>query len=563
MQINNPVKRTLLSLKAYWITAILFSVAVNMLLLVTPVYMLQIYDRVLTSGSLDTLILLSIMAAVLLAVFAAAESGRRRVFALIGDAFGERLNKPVFRAGLATGGRTLETDVGHLARVQSFFVNGLIAPLFDAPFVPLFILLIFFIHPALGALSLVGALILIALAVATELSSQGRQARARQCETKSNNFLSGLVRQSNAIFSMGMASRMEARWRKLRHAAMEETLASSGRTGFLSSVTKSVRQTLQVASLGLGAFLVLNQQVSAGAIIAVSIIMGRALAPIDQLVGSWRQIVDVRAAWQSLATQLKDMSLDPTEPTLLPRPDARLDIDKLDVACPGSEEALFSPPELSLAGGEILYVAGPSGGGKTSFLQTVSGLRRPLNGAVLLGGRSIHDWDTDDRGRHIGYLPQNVELLPGSVIDNISRFAGAEPEKAFAAAEAAGCHETVLRLTDGYDTVIGAGGAYLSAGQRQLIGVARAIYDNPALVLFDEPTANIDARSIGAVLTLLAELKRKGTVVIVATHDLRLLQAASHVLTLQAGKAVLNTQPEYAERLSRAAKAISMERKTG
>ena len=561
MQTENPVKQTLRSLRAFWVAAMMFSVAVNLLLLVTPIYMLQVYDRILTSGSLDTLILLSLMAGALLLVFAAAESGRRRVFSLIGGAFGSRLNRPLFQVGLRTGGPALEMGVGHLSRLQGFFVNGLIAPIFDAPFTPLFILLIFFIHPALGALSLFGAIVLIALAVATELSSRGCQARARQCETRANAFLSGLVRQANAIISMGMVSKTETRWRKLKAAALKETLRSSGRTGFLSSLTKSVRQILQVSALGLGALLVLKQEISPGAIIAVAIIMGRALAPIDQLVGSWRQIVDVRAAWQALCAQLNGISLKQDKATDLPRPKPQLCFNDLAIACPGSEDPLFKTPPITLEGGSVLLVAGPSGGGKTSFLQTVSGVRKPLQGAVQLGGRSIHDWRPDDRGRYMGYLPQNIELLPGTAVDNISRFSdGDEPEKVFKAAMAAGAHPTILSLKDGYDTVIGSGGAYLSAGQRQLIGVARAVYGDPTLVLFDEPTANMDAPSLATLLTLLKELKRAGAIVIVATHDLRLLPAADRVLTLQAGKAILSDQSDYAARLSRAAKAVSMQR---
>lgn len=563
MQTDNPVKQTLRSLRVFWVAALMFSVVVNLLLLVTPVYMLQVYDRILTSGSLDTLVLISLMAGGLLLVFAAAESGRRRVFALIGGAFGSRLNGPLFHAGLRTGGPALETGVGNLARIQGFFVNGLIAPLFDAPFTPFFILLIFFIHPVLGALSLTGAVILIALAVATELSARGCQARARQCETRSNAFLSGLVRQANAIISMGMVSKTERRWRKLKGAALKETLKSSGRTGFLSSLTKSVRQILQVGALGVGALLVLRQEISPGAIIAVSIIMGRALAPIDQLVGSWRQIVDVRAAWQALCVQLQGAPLKQDKATDLPRPTARLTLKELAVACPGSEDPLFSLPTLTLEGGSILLVAGPSGGGKTSFLQTVSGVRKPSHGAVQLGGRAIHDWRPDDRGRYVGYLPQNIELLPGTVVDNISRFAEDEAEEAFRAATAASCHQTILSLTDGYDTLIGPGGAYLSAGQRQLIGVARAVYGGPALMLFDEPTANIDAPSLAGILALLKEMKQAGAVIIVATHDLRLLPIADRVLTLQAGKAVLSDQSDYTARLAQAAKSVSMQRRAG
>lgn len=563
MQTDQPISTTLLSFKAYWAAAVCFSAAANLLLLVTPIYMLQIYDRVLTSGSFDTLILISLMAAVLLFVFAAAETGRRRVFAMIGRALGDQLNTPLFHAGLKTRGASLEDAAGRLARLQGFFVNGQVAPLFDAPFTPFFILVIFFIHPVLGALGLAGVMLLLWLAVVTELSAHGRQQRAQKRERLANAFLSGSARQSSAIISMGMASKIETRWRRLRAAAMNATLASTARTAFLSSLTKSVRQILQVASLGLGAVLVLNQQISAGAIIAASIILGRALAPIDQIVASWRQIVDVRTSWRALSKQLRAAPAQPDQVTAPPRPAPSLSFEKLAIAPPRAEEALVSLPDLTLQRGEMLFVAGPSGGGKTSLLQTLAGVRKPFSGASRLGGRSIHDWAPEDRGLHVGYLPQNVELLPGSVIENIARFADDAPDKAFEAASTAGCDKIILGLADGYDTIIGAGGAYLSAGQRQLIGIARAVYGDPALVLLDEPTANADARAVNAVAKLLDALKRKDAVIVVASHDLRLLPVATHVLTLQAGKAALSTQTEYAEHLARAAKAVNLERLAG
>ncbi len=545
------IKQTFLGLRPYWMTATFFSIVVNALLLVAPIYMLQIYDRVLTSGSFETLFVLSFLAVALLFVFAAAEGGRRRVFSLIGQEISRKLNSVIFRAGLTAehGGRNLGGAFSHLSRIQGFFFNGGIQPFFDAPFVPLFILVIFLIHPALGVFGVAGAVILLGLAIITELASRGAQEEARRREETSNSFLSGLIQQYNAIVSMGMTRLVENRWRQLKDRSTDATLQSSNIVGSLSSLTKSVRQILQVGSLGLGAYFVLVQEISPGAIIAVSIILGRALAPIDQTVAAWRQIVDVRTSLHALRDLLDNAPSPEDEPLALPRPEAELHVNQLAVACPGKKKPLFTQAHLQLNAGQTLLVIGASGGGKTSYLQTLSGVWSPLTGAVRLGGRSIHDWSPCDRGRYIGYLPQNTELLPGSIAENIARFAETENEKVFEAAHTAGCHNVILGLKDGYDTVVGPAGAYLSAGQKQLIGLARTVFDDPAAIFLDEPTANLDAASVKFFQILLQDLKRKGAITVIATHDFRLLSAADYVLTLRDGKAILNTQSDCVEHM--------------
>lgn len=556
------IKKTTLALRPYWLAAIFFSVVVNALLLVAPIYMLQIYDRVLTSGSFDTLLVLSLLAVALLLVFAAAEGGRRRVFSLIGREISRQLNSAIFHAGLTAeqGGRNLGIAFSHLARIQGFFFNGGVQPFFDAPFTPFFILVIFLIHPALGVFSVVGAVILLSLAVVTELASRGPQEEARRREEKSNTFLSGLIQQYNAIIGMGMTTLAENRWRRLKDNSTDATLHSSSIVSFLSSLTKSVRQILQVGSLGLGAYFVLLQEISPGAIIAVSIILGRALAPIDQTVAAWRQIVDVRTSLHGLRDLLGDAPGAQEAPLALPRPEGKLHVDQLAVACPGREKPLFTLADLHLKAGQTLLVIGASGGGKTSCLQTLSGVWKPFAGAVRLGGRSIHDWSPSDRGQYIGYLPHSTELLPGTVAENIARFTETENEKVFEAARIAGCHDTILGLKDGYDTMVGPGGAYLSAGQKQLIGLARAVFDCPAAIFLDEPTANLDVGSVNFFQILLQDLKRKGVITVIATHDFRLLSAADYVLTLQGGKAVLNTQSDCIEHMPANVKNIALKR---
>lgn len=540
-------------LRRYWFVAAGFSLAINLLLLVSPLYMLQIYDRVLTSGSRETLTVLTLLAMSLLALYAAAEGGRRRVLALAGRRLGDDLGRDVFRGGAhADGGSaTLEKSVSDLSRVQGFLITGQVQPLFDVPFVPLFLGATFLIHPLIGTLSLVGALVLLGVAVVTERTSRKALLVANANELAANAFLSGIARQFSAIIGMGMHSRVEDRWQALRVRGVSGTVGAVNRSAFLAAGAKSIRQMLQVAVLGLGAWLALRQQVSAGAIVAGSILMGRALAPIDQAVGLWPHIVSVRSAWQGLTTHLGAAAPHPDAMVALPRPAANLAVEALDVGLATAETPVISNLSLRIMPGAVLGIVGQSGGGKTSLLQTLSGAWPPRGGRVLLDGRSVHAWRAEDRGQHVGYLPQRVDLLPGTIFDNIARFGAAEPDAVFAAARAAGCHEMILGLADGYDAVIQTeGGTYLSAGQMQLVGLARAVFGQPAIVFLDEPSANLDARSVGAVARLLQSLKRANAAVLVATHDPRVIQSADHVLELGGGRGRASSRADYMQRQS-------------
>ena len=538
-------------LRRHWLAVVLFSVCVNMLLLVSPIYMLQVYDRVLSSGSYDTLVLLSVMAIGLLLVYGAAEGGRRRVLALMGNQLNNQLNARTFQSGIRaeSGSGQLERSVTDLGRVQGFLINGTVQPLLDLPFVPLFIGLVFLIHPALGALGLLGALLLLTLAILTEKLSRSTLADALQREQVSNNFLSGVSRQHAAIVSMGMFDRVQSRWTDMRSSAVSGSLDAMNKMAFLSAFSKSLRQILQVGVLALGAYLALQQLISPGAIIASSIILGRGLAPIDQIVSMWRQIIQVRASWNNLNEQLQE-SENTNASVALPRPASFLEISNLMTGFPGAEEAISPQFSLNVEAGEVLLVLGASGGGKTSFLQTISGAWRPFKGKVSLGGRPLHDWAVEDRGKYIGYLPQNIELLPGTIAENIARFNYSSEEKIFVAARLSGAHEMILGLKDGYDTLLGPGGAHLSAGQLQSIGITRAIYNLPAAVFLDEPTANLDAKATARLLKMLLQIKKAGGLAVVATHDLRLLNVATNVLTFQKDQVRLKSQAQAMNILS-------------
>ncbi len=550
-------------LRGYFIMAGIFTLVMNLLLLVSPLYMLQVYDRVMTSGSNETLIVVTVIAVFMLAIYAAADGGRRRVLANAGHFLGSSLDAMTLRLGLGISNepptRILE-NIGNLSRVQGFLINSTIAPLFDIPFAPLFLIVLFLVHPLLGALSLVGIIILLALALITDKASRKTVEEASHRERSAQQLLAHTAQQRAAIVGMGMSDRIINRWQKKRHNALGESLRAVNTTAFLSATTRSVRQILQVLILGAGAFLALKQEVSPGAIVAGSIIMGRALAPIDQIVNIWRQVIQTRQSWQELNTYYKKhdgslASLSPDMVTPMARPSPTIKLEEFAVAAPGASKPILPKLTFELPSGCFVALLGPSGSGKTSFMQSIAGAWTPAAGIARLGGRDIHTWQADDRGKYVGYLPQHVELLTGTVFENIARFTDAGPEEVFNAAKKVGCHEMINAFPEGYDTKIGEGGVHLSAGQRQAVGLARAVFGAPALMLLDEPTAHLDQAMSGLLLTYFAKIARtpieqRDASWIVATHDIRIISAADKVMFIQAGKVMVMPREEYLRKVS-------------
>lgn len=524
-------------LPGYFVPILLFSLVSNALLLVSPLYMLQVYDRILTSGSKDTLIWITLISVFLLGIFAASESGRRKVCALAAETLEEKLSERVFLQfdkHHDAGGR-LTNDLRVLSRIRGFFQNQTVLPFFDLPFAPFFLLIMFMIHPIIGTLGLVGGLILLSIAVFAEFSTRKTNETSSAVNSEAFNLASGLSRQRSAIVAMGLTTNALSKWRETKEKARELSLKAGSREGGFSAVTKAGRQVLQILILGAGGALAITQQISPGAIVAGSIIMGRALAPIDQIVGSWRGITHARSAWN----QLQD-AIENTEEvqafTPLPRPEATLKLDRLSIVVPGSREALIRPFGFAMNGGQIMAIIGPNGCGKTTLLQTLAGAWNPHSGEVILGGRNLHNWAAEDRGQYIGYVPQDVELLPGTVGENIARMSEAPSETIIEAAKKAGAHEMILSLPKGYETDVGrAGITSLSAGQRQLIGLARALFGQPVLILLDEPTANLDPTAVYHAISNLNKLAKSGVMVVAATHDIKLIQATKNVMVVREG----------------------------
>jgi len=525
-----------------------FSVVINLLLLVSPLYMLQVYDRVLTSGSADTLLWLTVIAVFLMLIYMAAEAGRRRVGALALETIDAALSARIFRRfeGAGGSGAQLIADQALLTRMRPLLQSQLIFPILDLPFVPLFLGILFLIHPAIGSLGLAGALFLMAIAIAAELSTRRAGDVAAADAGKAQAEITAMARERASILSMGLTDRMFQRWFARKENAADGQLDTARRDGAYTAVSRAARQVLQVLMLGAGAALAIVQEISPGAIVAASIILSRALAPVDQIVNSWRSIVAAATAWGQLRDGLADVP-EETSFLPLPRPEPVLSLERLSVLVPGSQSVLIRPFSLELTKGAGYGLVGQNGAGKTSFLETLAGIAPVGTGSVTLGGRSLHDWPAADRGRHIGYLPQEFAFLPGTIAQNIARFDDADPDEVIAAAELAGVHGAILGLPEGYDTQVGPEAHGLSVGQRRQIGLARALFRAPVLLLLDEPTAGLDAESTRAVLEAIKRCQREGTIVIAATHDPALIAALPTVLLLRGGAVLTAASQTYLE----------------
>ncbi len=523
-----------------------FSLMSNLLLMVSPIYMMQVYDRVMVSGSLDTLFWLSAIAVFLLAIYAAAESGRRRVLNLAGARLEADLTRRVFAKYEASGNfSSIDADLAKVGRVTQLYSSNALSPLFDLPFVPLFVGVLFVVHPLLGWVGVAGAAIVLAVALIAETTTREPSEHAADARQQAQLLTASMQRQRPAVVAMGMIGGLRARYDAMRGEADVLALKTSGQEGGFSAFIKSFRQILQMSMLGLGAALALSQEISAGTIVAGSIVLARALGPIDQIVGGWRNLTRGREAWRALKQELETLAGSAAQFTPLPRPAPALTIDRLAVAAPASEKPLVHPFSLKVEGGALVSVVGTIGCGKTTLLQTLGGALSPREGSVSLGASDLHAWAQADRGRFVGYVPQYAEMFPGTVKDNIARFGLVPDRVVFEALEVAGATDLVFSLPNGLDTKVGIGGVQLSSGQAQMIAVARAVLGQPVLLLLDEPTANLDPATAARLINSLRAIATQGCIVIAATHDNRLLQASDSILRIHEGSVSRTTPSDF------------------
>jgi len=527
------------SLSGPFSATVVFSFFINLLMLVAPLYMLQVYDRVLSSRNETTLIMLTIIAAGLLVVFGLLELIRSRVLVRIGWKLDEKLNADVFKAVFARsvmkGGGGNSQSLRDLDSVREFLTGqGLIA-FCDAPWVPVFLAVVFMFHPLLGFVALAGAIIIFTLALSNEFATRKPLAEASKESVSADSFVTTSLRNAEAVQAMGMMPGILERWRKKHADVLSRQSLASDRAGAILASSKSIRMMLQVGILGTGAYLAIQREITPGTMIAASILMGRALAPVESAVGQWRGFIKARSAFSRL-NELMLAQEDDRDPMPLPAPTGEISAENAVVVPPGTRTPVLRGVRFKIEPGETLGVIGPSGAGKSSLARALMGIWPVASGGIRLDGADIHDWDKTQLGPYLGYLPQDVELFEGTVAENIARFREVDPDEVVRAAKRAGVHEMILRLPNGYDTEIGASGQSLSGGQRQRVGLARALYNDVRVVLLDEPNANLDTAGEKALLNALAEMKKAGVTVIMITHRPPLLGTADKVLALDNGQ---------------------------
>ena len=506
----------------YWMVAA-FSFVVNMLMLTGPLYMLNVYDRVLGSRSLETLIALTVLVAFLYGCMGILDFVRGRVMGRVGARFQARLDRRVFAAVLKAttlnrAPREAATGLRDLEAVQRLITSPALMALFDLPWAPLFFLGIFVFHPLMGVLALVGAFVLILVALANQASTRGPLERANATSFASESLGAQIRGESEMVHSLGMRGAAFDRWQMARGASLDATISAADAAGTFTSMTKAFRLFLQSAMLGLGAYLVLRGELTPGAMIAGSILLGRGLAPIEMIVGQWAVFQKGREGWRKLAVLLGNIPVD-QDRTTLPKPAARLVADSVTMLPPGGQQATLRMISFTVEPGQAVGIIGTSGAGKSTLARALTGVWKPAGGKIRLDGAALDQYDPDVLGQHIGYLPQRVQLFDGTIKENIARMS-LTPDDAMvvAAAKKADAHEMILRLPDGYDTRVTATGGQLSGGQIQRVGLARAIYGDPVVLVLDEPNSNLDNAGSAALNSAVLQQKAAGGIVFVMAH---------------------------------------------
>ncbi len=525
----------------YWAVAV-FSFFANLLMLTGPLYMLQVYDRVLGSRSVETLIALSLIVLFLYGMMGLMDWVRGRVMSRAGARFQDALDKRVFdavnrKAAIAPDPRT-ETGLQDLESVRRLMTAPVLMAIFDIPWTPVFLAGIFLFHPLMGWLAIFGGSILIVITVLNQLLSRAPNAKAMQAEMQAGQMSGQMRTEAEMLQAMGMETAAYRRWSKARGMSLSEGISASDVQGGFTSMTKTIRLLLQSAMLGLGAWLVLQNELTPGAMIAGSILLGRALAPIELAVGQWALVQRALKGWGNLAQLLSEVA--PRMPrTALPRPAAKLIGKGVTIVPPGERQASLKSINFELLPGQAMGVIGPSGCGKSTLARAITGLWRPAAGSIRLDGAALDQYEPEVLGGLVGYLPQRVQLFDGTIAENIARLAE-EPDaqKVVAAAQKAAAHQMILELPDGYDTVIRDGQSRLSGGQIQRIGLARALYDNPVIVVLDEPNSNLDNQGNQALNAAIKSLKSEGCSVLIMAHRPNAIQECDVLLVIENGARV-------------------------
>lgn len=536
---ENSLKTALKACKGSFLSVGFFSFFVNALMLVPSFYMLQVYGRVVTSGSIPTLVMLTLIMTILMGTMGSLEWVRSRIMVRLSTRLDVLLSRDVYRASfkkaLDSGGMDASAQpLNDLTGLRQFLTgNGLFA-FFDTPWLPVYIGVMFLFHPWYGWFAIGCAIVLLMLAVVNEkltgkaIADANKQYIAASLHTNKN------LRNAEVIESMGMLETLMGRWGERQRQVLLLQSQASDKGGMVTSFSKTFRMLSQSLILGIGAYLAVKQEITPGLMIAGSILLGRALAPIDLMIGSWKGFISARSQYARLNEILDEQQAEPQRMSL-PAPEGNVLVENLIVSAPGSKTPILKNISFAVPAGSVVGVIGPSASGKSTLARALLGVWAPQHGVVRLDGADINNWDKRELGPYVGYLPQDIELFEGSISENIARFREVEPDKVIQAAKTAGVHEMILQLPEGYDTVIGSDGVNLSGGQRQRVGLARAIYGSPRLIILDEPNSNLDEVGERALAMAIQQLKASGATVFIITHRTSILAQLDRLLVMSNG----------------------------
>lgn len=539
---NSEIAQVLRTFKSTFVTVGSFSAISNLLMLAPSLYMLQVYDRVLASKNEITLLMLTLMILGAYLFMSALELVRSFVLVRVGAQFDMQLNKRVYTAAFEQNLKRAGVNAGQalsdLTSVRQFLTGNALFAFFDAPWFPVYLIVIFVFEPSLGLFSLVGTILLVICAYVNERVSHKPLSEANKMSIVSNSLATNNLRNAEVIESMGMLPNLLARWYKLHGKFLQLQAEASEKAGIIGAVTKFVQVSLQSLVLGFGALLVLENKISPGMMIAASILVGRALAPVQQVIGVWKSFSAVRSSYERLNELL---AANPVRASgmELPKPQGNLSVEAVTAAVPGTPTPVLRNVNFAIQAGDVLGVIGPSGSGKSTLARMLVGVWPAGLGKVRLDGADIYSWNKAELGPYIGYLPQDIELFSGTISENIARFGDVDPEKVVLAAQRAGIHELILHFPDGYNTMLGDGGAGLSGGQRQRLGLARAMYGDPSLIVLDEPNSNLDDVGEAALLRAINDLQSRGKTIVLITHRTSIISATTKLLLLQDGAVAL------------------------
>ncbi len=573
---ENSLKAALKACKGSFISVGFFSFFVNLLMLVPSFYMLQVYGRVVTSGSITTLVMLTLIMTILMATMGSLEWTRSRIMVRLSTKLDVMLSRDVYRASfkraLDSGGMDASAQpLNDLTGLRQFLTgNGLFA-FFDTPWLPVYIGVMFLFHPWYGWIAIASAIVLLCLAVLNEKLTGKAIAEANKQNIAASLYTTKNLRNAEVIESMGMLHTLMERWGARQKKVLALQSSASDKGGMITSLSKTFRMLVQSLILGVGAYLAVKQEITPGLMIAGSILLGRALAPIDLMIGSWKGFISARSQYERLNEILDKQQAEPQRMSL-PAPQGNVLVENLLISAPGSKTPILKNISFAVQAGSVVGIIGPSASGKSTLARALLGVWAPQHGVVRLDGADINNWDKRELGPYVGYLPQDIELFEGTISENIARFGEIDSEKVIQAARTAGVHEMILQLPEGYDTVIGSDGVNLSGGQRQRVGLARAIYGNPRLIILDEPNSNLDDVGERALAHAIQQIKATGATIFIITHRTSILSQLDRLLVLSNGAislygprelvmAELNKQQQAAQqKVAQAAPSVSAAR---